>query len=248
MFAYIITVIASFGGVLFGYDGGVMTVAELFLKKDFALNATTEELAISVLLVGAILGAPLGGKLSNAFGRKKTIIGLAVLFIVGAVLTVFAPNIWLFMLFRLLVGCSLAIGAIVVPIYISELVPPSMRGSLVSVNQLAVTSGVAISYWISLAFAHAHLGWRPMFGSECVPALILAGGMCFLPESPRWLASRGRWKQAKHVLARVVGGEKDEELKAMHKALQHGQHTSFGGFFLAGLWLVLLVGVWLAIF
>jgi MFS transporter, SP family, galactose:H+ symporter len=248
MFAYVITIVASFGGVLFGYDDGVITVAELFLKKDFALNATTEELAISAVLVGAILGAFVGGKLSNAFGRKKTIIGLALLFIVGAALTVFAPNVWLFMLFRLLVGCSLAIGAIVVPIYISEMVPPSMRGSLVSVNQLAVTGGAAISYWISLAFAHAQLGWRPMFGSECVPALILACGMCFLPESPRWLASRGQWKQAEHILARVVGEEKDEELKAMHKALQQGKHASLREFFHTSLWVALLVGVCLAIF
>jgi predicted MFS family arabinose efflux permease len=87
MFAYVITIVASFGGVLFGYDDGVITVAELFLKKDFALNATTEELAISAVLVGAILGAFIGGKLSNAFGRKKTIIGLALLFIVGVALT-----------------------------------------------------------------------------------------------------------------------------------------------------------------
>jgi MFS transporter, SP family, galactose:H+ symporter len=244
---YIFSAVAAIGGLLFGYDTGTISGAELLLRKDFALNPVTEELVVSAILIGAIVGAAVGGKLSDAIGRKLTTIVVAIIFAAGVILTALAPNLVFFIAFRMLVGLSLGIAALVVPVYISEIAPPAKRGSLVTFNQFAIAGGVPIAYWIDLACTHVHLSWRPLFGFEAIPAIVLGIAMLFLPESPRWLASKGRWNEAGQTLERLDVTRKDEDLKAMRKALQAGKHSSVSELFRTGLRKALIVGVGLAI-
>jgi MFS family permease len=126
----------------------------------------------------------------------------------GAILTSIAPNLGFFIAFRIVVGFGIGAASMITPMYIAELAPPAIRGSLVTFFQLAVTIGIAVAYWVDLAFAGAGMGWRPMFAVAFIPGAILAIGMVFLAETPRWLASKGRWNEASAALEHTVGARK----------------------------------------
>ncbi len=245
---YGISAIAALGGLLFGYDTGVISGAELFLQHDFALTSFTEELAVSAVLVGAIIGAAVGGKMSDALGRRMTLIIMGSVFAAGAILTAFAPTLWLFILFRIIVGLGIGVSSFVAPMYIAEIAPPRLRGGLVTFNQLAVTAGIAVSYWIDLAFANAGMGWRPMFGVAAIPGVALLIGMLFLSETPRWLASKNQWDKASTALNFLAPSEREQELRSIREALRNEQHASLSEFFRSGLTLALIAGIGLALF
>lgn len=245
---YIFAIIAALGSLLFGYDTGLISGAELYLRKDFSLNPLEEELMVSATLVGGIIGAAVSGKLSNAISRKWSLIVVAILFVVGALLTTFAPNLVFFVAFRILVGFCIGVASMVTPVYITEISPSSKRGVLVTLSKLTLTASIPVAYGVDLAFAHAKLGWRPMFAVECIPGIIFALGMIFLPHTPRWLASKGHWDKAEAVLAHIAGPQKDEEMRSIRKALQAGKHASVRELFFTRLRMALIVGVGLAIF
>lgn len=248
-YAYTVAAIAALGGLLFGYDTGVISGALLFLTPAFHLTSTSAEVAVSAVLIGALLGAAVGGKLADAIGRKRALIVLGGIFALGAVLTALAPNLWFFIGFRIIVGFGIGAASMITPMYIAELSPPSIRGALVTFNQLAITVGIAVAYWVDLAFAHANMGWRPMFAVAFIPGSILALGMLFLSDTPRWLASKGRWKAAEQVLGHIAHGQaKADELNGIHQALEAEKKTSVRELFRPGLRVALLVGVGLAVF
>jgi SP family galactose:H+ symporter-like MFS transporter len=248
-YAYIVSAVAALGGLLFGYDTGVISGALLFLQPAFHLNSTTSEIAVSAVLIGAILGAAAGGRMADALGRKKSLIVLGTIFACGAILTAIAPNLGFFIAFRIVVGFGIGAASMITPMYIAELAPPSIRGALVTFNQLAVTVGIAVAYWVDLAFANAGMGWRPMFAVAFIPGAILATGMLFLAETPRWLASKNRWDDASGALEHVVHGEeKQKELDGIRAALEEEKQSSVRELFRPGLRLALLVGVGLAVF
>jgi SP family galactose:H+ symporter-like MFS transporter len=248
-YAYIVASVAAMGGLLFGYDTGVISGALLFLQPAFHLTSTTSEIAVSAVLIGAIIGAACGGKLANGIGRKKALILLGAIFAIGAVLTGIAPNLGFFIAFRIVVGFGIGAASMITPMYIAELAPPAIRGALVTFFQLAVTVGIAVAYWVDLAFANAGLGWRPMFAVAFIPGAALALGMCFLSETPRWLASKGRWDDASAALEHTVHGEaKQQELADIRKTLEEEKKASVRELLRPGLRLALLVGVGLAIF
>lgn len=247
---YLAVGIAALGGLLFGYDTGVISGALLYLNSSFHLNSLTKEVAVSAVLVGAILGAVIASWLSNAVGRRPTLLITAIIFTAGAILTAFASNLWIFILWRLAVGISIGIAASVVPAYISEIAPARWRGMMVTLYQLAITIGIAVSYWVDLAFARAGMGWRPMFAVAAIPGLIFLAGMFFNPETPRWLASRGRWHDADAVLARVTGERNNAAALAEIRAslINEDTHGALRKLLQPGLRLALLAGVGLAIF
>ncbi len=217
----LIAAIAALGGLLFGYDTGVVSGAELFFTKDFHLSSGAEELAVSAVLIGAIVGAAFAGQLADAFGRRMTLIMLAIVFAVGAILTALAPNLVIFVTFRIVIGFGIGAAAVVAPMFIAEMAPPSIRGALVSFDQLAITIGILVAYLVDLAFAAAGMGWRPMFAVAVIPSALLAIGMLFLSDTPRWLASKGRWDEAQHALTRVIGSEAAErELRGIRRSLE----------------------------
>jgi sugar porter (SP) family MFS transporter len=236
--------------LLFGYDTGVISGAILYLRASFHLTSLTEEIAVSAVLVGAILGALLASRLSDALGRRLSLLITATIFFVGAILTASSPNLSVFILWRVVVGISIGIAASVVPAYISEIAPARWRGTMVTFYQLAITIGIAVSYWVDLAFAHAGMGWPPMFAIAVVPSLIFLIGMFFNPETPRWLSSRGRWDDANQVLVRVTGEQNNEAaLAEIRASLAHGDTKgALRKLLQPGLRLALIVGVGLAIF
>ncbi len=203
-FVYVAAAISALGGMLFGYDTGVISGAILFISKDFSLSSFQVEVVVSCVLVGALIGAISGGVLADQFGRRRVIIATATLFVGGAIVTALSPTFTLLIAGRIIVGVAIGVASFTTPLYISEVSPVKIRGRLVSINQVALTSGIVISYLVDYALVDIQ-GWRWMFGLAAVPAAILAIGMFWLPESPRWLVSRNLIDSARTVLERIRG-------------------------------------------
>jgi len=192
--------ITALGGLLFGYDTGVVSGALLFLKTNFGgLSSFQEELVTSLLLVGAMAGAILAGRLSDKLGRKRTVLGTALVFIVGVALAAFTPSYPVLLIARIIIGLAVGSASMVVPLYIGEFAPPKVRGGLVSLNQLAITVGILVSYLADYGLSST-ANWRLMFGLAAIPAAALFVGMLFQHESPHWLIEQGRDDEARAVL------------------------------------------------
>ncbi len=238
---------AALGGLLFGYDTGVISGAILFISRDFGLRLATEEFVVSAVLAGATLGGALGGLLADAVGRRKTLIGAAALFVLGAVLAAVAPDVGILVVARLIVGLAIGCASLVAPLYIAEIAPARLRGSLVAINQLALTGGILVAYLVDYALAPAGL-WRWMLGLAVVPGLVLGLGMVWLPDSPRWLQNRGQKSAALSALRRLGAASEELQLAVGAKAAP----TPAAGHSLLRLWRpqlrrVLLLGVVLAV-
>jgi MFS family permease len=162
-FVYFAVAVAALGGLLFGYDTGVISGAILFIKIQFSLSATMEEIVVSSVLVGAVTGAVLGGALTGRFGRRGMIILAGIIFTVSAIGTALAPTVACLIAARVMSGVGIGIASFISPMYIAELVPSKVRGSLVAVNMLAITTGIMVAYLVDYAFSGIH-GWRYMFG------------------------------------------------------------------------------------
>ena len=207
MLIYVIAIIAATGGLLFGFDTGVISGAIPFFQKDFGIDNGMVEQITSAWLLGAILGALFCGKLTDRLGRRKVILASAVIFAVGAVWSGIAADAWNLVLARLFLGVAIGVSSFAVPLYIAEISPTKVRGTLVSMFQLMVTIGVLVSYLSDLYFADESdmTCWRPMFYVGVIPACILLIGMFFMPETPRWLMSQGRHDESIRILNRIEG-------------------------------------------
>jgi len=199
---YLATAISALGGMLFGYDIGVISGAILFVKKQFALSASLEEIVVSSVLLGSLAGALAGGVLADRLGRRKLLIVAAVVFGFGAIGAALAPGTAWLIAARVIAGAAIGIASFVAPLYISEIAPVAIRGKLVSINQVALTSGIVISYGVDYAFAGTQ-AWRWMFAMAVVPAAAFGIGLLFIPDSPRWLVARHRIDDAQAVLERL---------------------------------------------
>ncbi|MCD4774264.1 MAG: sugar porter family MFS transporter [Bacteroidales bacterium] len=201
----IIAAIAATGGLLFGFDTGVISGAIPFFQQDFQLSNSMVENITTAGLVGAVIGAMLTGRLSDIFGRKKTILVAAIIFVLGAIWSGWAPTEHDLLYSRLFIGLAIGISSFSVPLYIAEISPSRIRGRLVSLFQLLITIGILVSYLSDLAFADNNNveSWRPMFYVGVIPGLVLLIGMFFLPETPRWLMSKGREEESRKILKRI---------------------------------------------
>lgn len=200
---YIITIVASLGGLLSGFDMGVISGALLFIKSDWNLGEDQQSLLVSAAIIGAIIGAAGNGFLADLYGRKKVIVATAVIFIVASVLCAFSPDITWLVISRMMIGLAVGMVNFVVPVYLSEIAPQRIRGMLVSLFQLAITAGILFSYLVNGAFAEAVYNWRWMMGAGVLPALILLAGIIFLEDTPRWLLSKQRESEAKAVFKKI---------------------------------------------
>ncbi len=201
----VIALIASTGGLLFGFDTGVISGALPFLKDHWKLTDGNVELLTTSVLVGAVVGAIASGRLSDVLGRKRMIIINAVIFALGAVGCAFSTDFVMLISMRLIVGFAIGITSFVVPMYIAEISPSAKRGSLVTLNQLMITIGLLVSYVTDYGLSNDNdvESWRWMFLVGFYPSIILLVGMFFLPETPRWLMSKNRWDEGKKVLIAV---------------------------------------------
>ncbi|EGQ3828431.1 sugar porter family MFS transporter [Staphylococcus pseudintermedius] len=217
--------IGALGGLLYGYDMGVISGALLYLKDDIPLNAYTEGLVVSSMLVGAIVGAGLSGPLSEKLGRRRLVFMISIVFIIGALILALAPTMEILVLGRVIIGLAVGGSTAIVPVYLSELAPTDARGSLSSLNQLMITIGILASYLVNYAFAPIE-GWRWMLGLAVVPSVILMIGVIFMPESPRWLLEKRGEKAARDVMKLTYpASEIDHEIKNMKKINQIADNT-----------------------
>jgi SP family galactose:H+ symporter-like MFS transporter len=248
-FVLIAAAFAALGGLLFGYDTGVISGAELFFKNDFTLSTFALEVIVSGVLAGAAIGALAGGRLADLFGRRRMLILTAVIFAAGAILCAIAMSPAMLIAGRIIVGLGIGLSSGTVPVYISEVAPPEARGWQVSLFQLAITVGILLAYVVDYAFAKVQ-GWRWMFGLATIPAVIFGLGMLFLPESPRWLAGRGRYDAARAVLARIRGTSNIEvEIKEIEHTLKEaGERGHLAALLDPSLRPALVAGIGLAIF
>jgi MFS transporter, SP family, solute carrier family 2 (myo-inositol transporter), member 13 len=185
---------------------GVISGALLYIKDDFESvreSNILQETIVSMAIAGAIVGAATGGWINDAYGRKKATLIADVIFIIGAIGMAAAPDPYILIIGRLLVGLGVGIASVTAPVYIAEASPSEIRGSLVSTNSLMITSGQLLSYIVNLAFTRVPGTWRWMLGVSAVPALVQFILMLFLPESPRWLFMKNRKNEAVDVISNI---------------------------------------------
>lgn len=228
-----ITMAAGIGGLLFGYDTGVISGALLYIRDDFASveNSTfLQETIVSMAIVGAIIGAAISGWIGDTYGRRLSIVIADLFFILGAIIMAAAPDPYVLILGRLLVGLGVGIASITAPIYIAEASPSEIRGALVSTNTLMTTGGQFLSYVVNLAFTEVPGTWRWMLGAAGLPALLQLVLMLFLPESPRWLFVKNKQVEGVAVLEKIYDpdrlGSEIEQLSAAVEEDLHGRDSS----------------------
>ncbi|KAK8646329.1 hypothetical protein V6N13_120121 [Hibiscus sabdariffa] len=197
---------AGIGGLLFGYDTGVISGALLYIKQDFnVVDSETwlQEAIVSMTVAGAIFGAGLGGWLNDRFGRRISILVADVLFFVGSIVMAVAVAPWMIILGRIFVGFGVGMVSMTAPLYISEASPARIRGALVSINGLLIAVGQFLAYVINLAFTRTPGTWRWMLGAAGLPALVQFLLMLTLPESPRWLYRQNKVEEAQTILKKI---------------------------------------------
>jgi SP family galactose:H+ symporter-like MFS transporter len=194
-----ISSIAALGGVLYGYDMGIIAAAAIFVKRTFALSTLMEELVVSIVLIGAMIGALVGGVVADRIGRRATLVWAAGIFIVGSLLAPLSVNVSVLIVARAIIGIGIGFTSVTAPVYVSELAPPQSRGMLIGLYQFALTVGSALAnlvgYWLA-----AQQSWGLMFGIAVVPTIFFLGVILTVPESPRWLFAHSRQPEAEAVL------------------------------------------------
>lgn len=201
----LIAVIAGLGGLLFGYDTGVISGALLFIRHVFHLGPTMQGVVVAIALAAAAVGAAFAGSLSDSFGRRIILLITALIFIVGALVSAVAWSVAILLLGRVLVGAAIGVASMLTPMYLSEISPPEKRGAIVTINQFYITLGIVVSYGVGFLLSHGGNGWRWMLGLGAVPGVVLFAGMLTLPESPRWLAGKRREDAARRPLIVGIG-------------------------------------------
>ncbi|CAL5065780.1 unnamed protein product [Urochloa decumbens] len=226
---------AGIGGLLFGYDTGVISGALLYIRDDFSeveKSTVLQETIVSMAVAGAIVGAGAGGWMNDRFGRRPSILIADLLFLAGSMVMCFAPSPAVIIAGRVLVGLGVGMASMTSPLYISEASPARIRGALVSTNGLLITAGQFLSYLINLAFTKVTGTWRWMLGVAGVPALVQFVLMLALPESPRWLYRKDRKAEAEEVMRRIYPPEEvDAEIEALRVSVEAdmAQERSLGG-------------------
>jgi sugar porter (SP) family MFS transporter len=253
-YVFLVCVVAALGGLLFGYDTGVINGAIGPLTAHFGLNDVQQGWAMGCALLGCALGAIGAGPFSDRFGRKKALVVSAVFFFVSAVGTAVPRTLTAFILYRILGGLGVGAASMISPMYIAEISPARMRGRMVSINQFAIVSGFLVVYFVNYFIAlqgdaawNERLGWRWMFGSESLPALGLLILSLVVPESPRWLTKQGRTAEALHILGRADGAAYAQaELAEIKETLRH-ESGSLRQLLQPGMRIILVIGVVLAV-
>jgi sugar porter (SP) family MFS transporter len=222
---------AALGGLLYGYDTGVISGALLYLKHDLGVanNGFLQGLITAAILIGAMIGALSGGALADRTGRRKLTLYAAVIFAIGAVGSALSPDVAVIILFRVVLGIGVGFASVVVPMYISEISPTAVRGRYTSIYQLMITIGILVAYLIDYGLSSIQ-AWRLMLGLALIPAVVLFAAMLGLPETPRWLIKHGQVELAKKVLHKTrPPGEIEEELAGIQEAEHQEQHGAGWG-------------------
>ncbi|OHV10637.1 MFS transporter [Kushneria phosphatilytica] len=218
--------LAALAGLLFGMDIGVISGALPFIKEDFHVSTAMEGWIVSSMMVGAALGALMAGGISQRFGRRKALLYSSLLFFIGALIAVISPNTTVLVIARILLGLAVGVASFTAPLYLSEVAPERIRGTTISFYQLMVTIGILAAFVSNLAFSYIE-SWRWMFGVLMIPAFMLFMGVLMVPTSPRWLAARDRFDEAREVLNRLRSSktEVEYEMKEIQESINSQQQN-----------------------
>lgn len=238
----------ALGGILFGYDTGVISGAILFIQKDFGLSPFLQGAVVAALLLGAMVGSAVAGPLTDRLGRRNLIIAAAVTFTIGALGAAASPGAGALIVARFVIGLAVGTAALVVPLYLSETAPTAIRGAVASLNQLMIVVGILLAYVVNGILASSG-DWRLMLGLAVVPSLILLVGMFFMPETPRHLVRSGEEEEAREVLEELR--EDDDHEQEIREIREVEQDEEGGGLReLTAKWVrpALVVAIGLAVF
>lgn len=250
-----VSVVAALGGLLFGYDTAVIAGAIGFLQERFALSPAMVGWAASSAIWGCVFGAMFAGYISDRIGRKKTLIITAVLFFISSLGAAVPSSLTEFVIARFVGGLGIGAASMLSPLYISEIAPAKIRGTLVSLYQLAIVIGINLIYFVNLRIAelgdtawNVDVGWRYMLGSGAIPAFLFLFLLFLVPESPRWLMKKKRADEALDTLERVNGKTRAQEVMREIKEALSQETGTVRELFSPGLRMALIAGVVLALF
>jgi MFS transporter, SP family, galactose:H+ symporter len=248
LYITMIAAVAALGGLLFGFDTGVIAGAMLFIVPDLRLGPAEQGLVVSAVTFGALFGALAAGTSADALGRRWTNIAAGLSFILGSILSAIAPTVEILIASRVIIGIAIGLTSVAGPMYIAELAPAEHRGRMVSLFQLAITIGILVSYIVDRALAPSH-AWRWMLGLAFVPGALLVLGMVPLPESPRWLMKKGAEASARRVLALLRSpAQVEEDVREISEDLARNVHSDWAELLTPGLRPALVIGIGLAVF
>ncbi len=242
-----VSCIAAIGGILFGYNASVISGILLFISTDFNLTTIQQELIVSTLLIGALIGAFFGGFIADHFGRKKTLFLTLILFFIGIFTLTDASGYDSFLAGRFISGLAIGIVSMAVPLYIAEMSPPENRGALVSLNQLCITIGILLCYIVNYAFSTTG-SWRAMFGFAFIPAILQFIGLFFIPETPSWLISHNKKEKAEKILHRVIIAHPNQKLETVKEEQDSPTEKNWRELFNPDVQRPFLIGIGIAVF
>ncbi|KAB8154988.1 sugar porter family MFS transporter [Kordia sp. TARA_039_SRF] len=258
-FLLLITAISALGGLLFGYDTGVINGAQFYLSKYFELDATLKGWVVGSALLGCLVGAIVAGPLSIKIGRKWSLIISAILFTISAwgsgLPEMFPETVTMLVVFRIIGGLGIGIASMNAPMYIAEIAPSNIRGKMVTYYQLAIVIGFFVvflaTYFIGNSLTEAEnlqFGWRRMFWSELVPSLLFLILLFFVPKSPRWLAIKGEDEEALQILNKVHGAEQAQnEIKEIKASLKQKDNKVKVNYFSKAILVIIIIGTALSV-
>ncbi|TRX92109.1 hypothetical protein FHL15_006976 [Xylaria flabelliformis] len=223
LYSWLVTVTAALGGLLFGYDTGIIAAVLVYIRSDLGhtLSSSEKELVTSITSGGAFFGAICAGLTADHYGRKKAIYVGCALFSIGAVLQASAFSLAQMTVGRLVVGFGVGSAAAIVPLYIAEVSPSKYRGRMIGLDNMSITGGQLVSYGIGAAFAYVKGGWRYMVGGGAIPAVVLAILLLFCPESPRQLISHNKTEEAAEVIRKIYPNGTDQQVEDKIKHITH---------------------------
>src|SRR5437016_5994757 len=205
-YVVLLAITTAISGFLFGFDTAVINGVLLLLRRQFALSNLQTEIAASSLLLGCLLGAAGASMIGDRYGRRKSLIASALLFWLSSVGAALATTVTLFSVARLLAGLAIGLASVLTPVYIAEISPSRNRGTLVSLNLLAIVVGILSAYLVNWQIARLGASsWRWMLAVAAIPSLVFLIGLLLIPESPRWLVSRGFHDEGERILSRIFG-------------------------------------------
>lgn len=230
-FVWLVSVFSSLSGLLFGLDVGIISGALLFMEATFSLTPRQSEVVVSIVLVGSFFGSLFGGWLSDRMGRWMTIFMATIAYLIGALLMAFSVtnSLWMIYIGRLIIGFAIGVSTLTVTLYLAEIAPASHRGAIVSMNEVAIVTGIFLSFFLNWAVSGVgnERAWRLAFGITAIPAAIQVVGMFLLPYSPRWLIARGRNLEAMQILLRTrTLEEAEQEFKQLEDTIEFESHLS----------------------
>lgn len=249
-YVVLISVIAALGGLLFGFDTAVISGTINFIQPYFGLSEAGLGWTVSSLLFGCIAGVFMAGKAGDHYGRKKVLMMAALLFFISALGSAMAHTLVFFISARLLGGIAVGVASILSPMYIAELAPARYRGTLVSLNQLAIVVGILVAFFSNwLLVDTGENNWRWMLLVMAAPAILLFFSLFLVPESPRWLVARSRNEEALQVLTKTSGSESAPiELKEIEETLKNQQEAPYRDLLAPKMKPLLYIGIILAVF